>query len=142
MSRHRRQAPDPNTQLDQVYASVPDAGCRGLCADSCGSIAMTAIEQRRIADRHAIQLPLMAGWALDESPGPLGTPGGRCPALTRDDRCRVYQDRPLVCRLWGSVEGLPCPWGCSPPGGRMTDAAAARARQRVELISDRNYRDG
>lgn len=34
-----------------------------------------------------------------------------------DGRCRIYEDRPLVCRLWGAVresvgDAFICPHGC------------------------------
>jgi hypothetical protein len=41
-----------------------------------------------------------------------------CPAL-KDGRCSVYDVRPTLCRLWGVVEDMPCPWGCVPDGGRL-----------------------
>jgi Fe-S-cluster containining protein len=36
-----------------------------------------------------------------------------CPYL-EEERCTVYEVRPLICRLWGLVESMPCPWGCKP----------------------------
>jgi hypothetical protein len=36
-----------------------------------------------------------------------------CPAL-HEGRCRVYDDRPTICRLWGATESMPCPHGCTP----------------------------
>jgi hypothetical protein len=44
-----------------------------------------------------------------------------CPALTAVGRCRIYSDRPMVCRLWGVVESMPCPYGCLPEGGLLSD---------------------
>ena len=28
-----------------------------------------------------------------------------------------YEDRPLLCRLFGNVSRMPCPFGCEPKGG-------------------------
>lgn len=36
-----------------------------------------------------------------------------CPALV-DGRCRVHDDRPTICRLWGATRSMPCPHGCTP----------------------------
>lgn len=36
-----------------------------------------------------------------------------CPLL-ENERCSVYEVRPMICRLWGLVESMPCPWGCKP----------------------------
>lgn len=48
--------------------------------------------------------------------GPFGEypEDGTCPMLTADQRCSVYELRPLVCRLWGMSEQMPCAWGCTP----------------------------
>jgi Fe-S-cluster containining protein len=49
-----------------------------------------------------------------------------CDALTAGKRCAVYDLRPLVCRLWGAVESMPCVYGCVPEGGYLTDMDAYR----------------
>lgn len=36
-----------------------------------------------------------------------------CPHLGPDG-CRVYAERPLICRLFGTTPGLPCPRGKCP----------------------------
>ena len=46
-----------------------------------------------------------------------------CPALV-DGRCSVYEHRPLICRLWGAVESLPCPHGCEVTPGLLMDTGA------------------
>lgn len=40
----------------------------------------------------------------------------KCPHLTRDNRCGIYQVRPFVCRLFGTteIERLRCPKGMGP----------------------------
>lgn len=54
-----------------------------------------------LEDRHAVIRRMAAGEDYT------------CPALV-DGQCSVYDDRPLICRLWGVTEGLPCPYGCEP----------------------------
>ena len=50
-----------------------------------------------------------------------------CPALDQKKlRCRVYEDRPTLCRLWGLLKSLECPWGCVPEGGHLDDVAGMR----------------
>jgi hypothetical protein len=109
--------------LDDLYAQVPDVGCKGLCVNSCGSVAMSPEEQRRIAER-GVHLPLLAAFV------------DHCPAL-RNGRCSVYEVRPMVCRLWGAVEGMKCPYGCQPEGGYLPDAEGHRLLGRVSVISRR-----
>jgi len=111
-------------ELKGLYDQVPDVGCKGLCAESCGSVAMAPVEQRRIAG-YGVRLPLMA--AFTDS----------CPALVAG-RCSVYEVRPMVCRLWGAVEGMPCPYGCAPAGGLLADVDGQRLLGRVSVISRRS----
>ena len=49
-----------------------------------------------------------------------------CEALGPDGRCQAYELRPLICRLWGAVDWLPCPWGCKPDGGWLPNDVALR----------------
>lgn len=100
--------------LDALWARVPNAGCQGLCADACGPIGMSEVERDRIRRRHGVVIEDAA-----TAPGTLD-----CPALV-GGRCSVYADRPMVCRVWGVIDPLPCPHGCLPLGGRLSDAAGA-----------------
>lgn len=103
-----------DARIEAIWARIPDAGCKGLCSDSCGPIGMSDAERDRIARRHGVTIR-----HAETKPGTLN-----CPALD-GGRCSVYADRPAVCRSWGAVEALPCPHGCQPAAGRLTDAEAA-----------------
>lgn len=113
--------------LERIYRAVPTVNCRGLCAESCGPIDMAPAERARITDL-GVTIPEPVD-ALDAIAAG-GSPD--CPALT-DSRCSVYVDRPLICRLWGAVESMPCPHGCEVTPGLLMDAGAhtllARARR-------------
>lgn len=37
-----------------------------------------------------------------------------CPLLTPQRRCAAYESRPMICRLWGMVKKMRCPFGCRP----------------------------
>jgi Fe-S-cluster containining protein len=54
--------------------------------------------------------------------------------LTAVGRCAVYGIRPMVCRLWGLVEGMPCPHGCRPDGGLLPDTEGRRLLIEAERI--------
>lgn len=100
--------------LDELYARVPDAGCKGLCKDSCGPIAMTEIEWLRLGSPEP---------AIHEGGNVwLGLSELACTVLV-EGRCSNYDARPMICRLWGATETMACPWGCRPllP---LTDAEA------------------
>ena len=109
--------------LDEVralYEQLPTIECKGLCANSCGPIDMTDAERGRLTDL-GVTIPVFTqadaqAWARGERLD--------CPALVgkgkhpltgdRTGRCSVYEDRPLICRLWGLTESMPCPHGCRP----------------------------
>lgn len=110
----RDRAKDPAAlaeALAEVYARVPSTNCLGLCADSCCSFAMTVVEQRNIRQQTGVQLPLAHA-------------GSPCSALTMLRQCGVYEVRPLICRIWGTVAMMRCNYGCRPEGGFLTDAQA------------------
>jgi Fe-S-cluster containining protein len=70
--------------------------CRYGCSTCCGdNIKVFLIEASNIRAKH---LELLA------SSGPY--PEGACAFLGRDGECRIYADRPYVCRM----QGLPFRW--------------------------------
>lgn len=87
-------------ELEALYAELPSLSCRGLCTDSCGPISMSRIEWQRICRRSRSETLTLL-------------PDMTCPMLD-DGRCSVYDIRPMICRLWGLVETMTCPWGCKP----------------------------
>jgi Fe-S-cluster containining protein len=95
--------------LEAIYAEVPSIPCRGLCHTYCGPVDGAAEERRRIAAR---------GFTIDPRSQLTMTPSSvqitMCPALTPFGSCAVYSDRPLICRLWGVTESMPCEYGCKP----------------------------
>lgn len=88
-------------ELRRVYRKVPKLDCRGLCRESCGPVFMAEAERDRIE-------------AMTGEPLPMVGDDLTCPLLTDDGRCSVYAARPLVCRLWGVADDMPCPHGCRP----------------------------
>jgi len=88
-------------RLDRAYALVPSANCKGLCQESCGPIVPSFAEAARIKERH--------GKVVDFDRKTL-----RCTLLV-NGKCSVYADRPLLCRLFGVVEKMPCTFGCDAP---------------------------
>lgn len=113
-----------DTAIDAAYTRVPPmVDCRGLCHTSCGPVPAGKRERERIQERHRVTLPVPK---LRSIVAELlrGGDAPTCPALDADNRCSVYADRPMVCRLWGAVEDLRCPYGCQPAGGYLTRAQA------------------
>ncbi|MEV4748984.1 YkgJ family cysteine cluster protein [Streptosporangium sp. NPDC049248] len=118
--------------LEELYAKVPDAGCKGLCQEHCTTIAGGRREAQRMAEA-GFHLPTSVAVLLREARSSAAA-AEPCAALGDDGRCRVYEVRPLICRLWGSTEGMPCEHGCVPEGGRLTDVEAALLIKRSKRI--------
>jgi uncharacterized protein len=118
--------------LHEIYASIPSPGCKGLCTDSCSTIPVFPFELEQLEALTGRKLPTMpVGDALAGLL--LGTEIGKpCPLLVMG-RCSVYDHRPLICRAFGSVEGLRCPHGCR-PDELVTNAAQLRNFERVSEL--------
>jgi Fe-S-cluster containining protein len=95
--------------LADIYSQIPEVSCKGLCIESCGPIAMSKYEDRRLQELGVTIPSMVDGVAAIQSGEDYF-----CPAL-RAGRCSVYEDRPTICRLWGATESMPCPHGCTPP---------------------------
>jgi len=128
---------EKDAQLDELYARIPAIpGCDGRCWTSCGPIEMSDRERQRIRAAGTRITPYQQAMAANTGQG------FTCEALTSDKRCAVYALRPLICYLWGAVEGLPCVYGCVPEGGRyLSDAEAYRLIAESMRIGGGNYGD-
>lgn len=116
-------------QLDAVYAELPTIDCRGLCQASCGPV----VQGRSMTEQELLRLQDAGG----EKRGRQRRAPMTCPYLTAEDetgRCSVYEARPIVCRLWGVVAEMPCPHGCEPEPGLLSDREARVAMAFVETI--------
>lgn len=117
-------------KLDALYATLPTVACTGQCAGACGAIPLTDAEARRLqvtAHQKPRTLPLAA---TDQD----GAAKERCVYLTPTDRCRVHDVRPLICRVYGVLSALSCPFGCV-PSAWLDDVRFLRLAQAVERIA-------
>lgn len=116
-------ADEVDAELEALYAQVPDVGCQQKpgCLNSCGPVDGGLRERIRLA-RAGVKLPpKRVSDALLRLRGHY-----TCPALV-GEQCTVYEVRPMICRLWGAWEPLPCPYGCRPAGGKLLSAAEGLA---------------
>lgn len=114
------------SRMAALYAELPRVACKRLCQDSCAAMVfrnrgMTVFEFARAT---------FGG----TTPIPDGHPLDLCTFL-RQGRCSIYNQRPLVCRLWGVVDSpkMRCPHGCEPEWW-LTDAEARALIRRAEEI--------
>lgn len=77
-----------------LYAQIPSFKCKPGCTDCCGPVPFSAWEKGRIKIE----------------PAKDGRP---CPYLT-ETGCSIYEERPFMCRLFGTVPEMPCEHGCAP----------------------------
>lgn len=84
-------------KLRKLYNQIPKIECKGLCDHSCSYIPMSDLEKKNITEKYG-----NANFLNDP-----------CPKL-RNGRCLIYEDRPLVCRLYGVVPEMRCIHGCKP----------------------------
>jgi hypothetical protein len=101
---------------------IPTFRCIVGCHDCCGPVTASALEVGRL---------------------PARTEAEHTAALARLDcvhlgkhGCEVYDERPLVCRLFGTTPRLPCPNGRRPVYllDRRTEAAIQRFMQGTRQV--------
>ncbi len=119
----RRSRAQVDAALDALYATLPNIECRGKCHDSCGPIAMSSAERRRLAEQ-GVRISVT-----------VGAHGLRCTALTLLNRCGCYGLRPAICRIWGLTRALQCSYGCVPDGGWLTEVQAYEFLAKVADLS-------
>ncbi len=78
--------------IEELWAKVPPViGCK-QCGDCCGHVPFSVPEINRV----------FPYWP-DEGPED-------CRFLV-NGKCSVYEDRPLICRLFGACSDMPCAHG-------------------------------
>jgi hypothetical protein len=106
--------------------------CAPGCAQCCAPLAVFPIEAQAL-------LAAAGGW----SPA---TDQDRCPLLTEDKRCRLYESRPLVCRVRGlpvffiDQDGVPSRDFCANNRFPSAEPAGESEAVHLELWNARLYR--
>lgn len=118
--------------LHEIYAQLPDVECQGLCHKTCANVPVYPLELEEMQSAARRDLPtafdgpgkvIIVGYADLTKP---------CPLLVAH-RCSIYGSRPLVCRLLGIAEGLPCPFGCVPKK-KITDSDVIKLQRQIERL--------
>lgn len=79
---------------------IPSFECVPGCHDCCGPVTTSSEEMARLPRKTAAEQAA----AMDELNCVHLGPNG----------CTVYEERPLICRLFGTTPTLPCPNGRRP----------------------------
>ena len=109
-------------ELQEIYNKLPRLECQKKCQESCGPIEVDQIEKEQIIGwlkKQGLEFKEFASISQTEVILALLKDDYKsscltCPYLTKEGMCSIYDVRPLICRLWGIVEGMPCNFGCRP----------------------------
>jgi hypothetical protein len=96
-------------RIREIYDKLPTVECQKLCSGSCGPIDMSDVERAEFGKR-GVTAPDISCLT--------------CPILDWKGHCSQYDIRPMICRLWGVTEGMPCPHGCKVTPAPMPDREA------------------
>lgn len=98
------------------------------CIGKCASIACTEL---------ALSIDEVKNLAKVGKPPKIEN--GLCNHL-KEGKCQSYDQRPVLCRLWGAVESMRCPYGCEAER-IMTDGEARDLIRQVFKLSDGKWTD-
>ena len=102
-------------KLDHLRRQLPRFDCVPGCHDCCGPMTASSEEMSRLPRKsRAEQDAALANYDCVHL-GPQG--------------CQVYDERPLICRLFGTTASLPCPHGKAPE--QMVDPGVERQVHRL-----------
>ena len=107
------------SDVDSIWAQIPDVHCKGKCQEACGPVWCSPAEERRIRMDY--------NTAISFNHSTL-----TC-SLLANGRCSIYSSRPAICRLWGAVKKMRCPFGCRPRKW-ISDQKAGRLLRRLDRI--------
>jgi Fe-S-cluster containining protein len=124
MGKRSKRGSDRLSRLLRLRTGLPRLQCKGLCQEACGPVPGTRLEEARLISLTGIQ--------PDVDPETL-----TCIYL-QEGRCSAYDERPMICRLYGMVQGeMECEHGCVPDRW-LSDAEGKRLLRDVEAIGGRN----
>ena len=87
-------------KIEHLRRQIPGFACEPGCHDCCGPVTASSEEMARLPHKSAAQHDAaLAHWNCVHL-GPNG--------------CEAYDERPLICRLFGTTASLPCPRGRGP----------------------------
>ena len=113
-----------NPALAKIYANLPHLQCKGLCIDQCSVAPCVPAEADHLMERYGY-IPLPVG---------IEGKGLICAKLSEEGKCSIYEDRPLICRMYGLVRAMKCPHGCIPHGGFMSYRKGQKLLDRAKKI--------
>ncbi|MHA6491977.1 YkgJ family cysteine cluster protein [Pseudomonas borbori] len=86
--------------IDHLRRQIPRFDCVPGCHDCCGPVTASSEEMARLPVKSVAEHDAALAEFNCVHLGPKG--------------CEVYDQRPLICRLFGTTPSLPCPRGRAP----------------------------
>lgn len=102
-------------RVDTLRRQIPGFACVPGCHDCCGPVTASSEELSRLPVKSEAEHDAALADFNCVHLGPHG--------------CEVYDQRPLICRLFGTTPSLPCPRGQGPE--TPTDPAVERQVHRL-----------
>lgn len=128
---------EQDAALRELWDRIPVIeNCKGKCWASCGPVEHSNREARLIRQRGVLISPGEISKRSD-SPDDVFW----CEALDGCGRCKVYDVRPTMCRLWGAWQEMPCPFGCAPASGLLSADEGLRILMESLIIGGTDHFD-
>lgn len=127
----------PAEKLQRIYDRLPKIECKQKCQDACSFIITTKREQKEISKElnynpfTKVNYNHYALFDIEKD--------SSCKMLNKDKsdpncgNCSIYYMRPLICRLFGLVKKMRCPFGCVPERW-ITDNEAKKMFKEIKAI--------
>lgn len=106
---------DVSKKLDELYKRIPTFECKVGCTECCGPVIWHPAERAKFS-------------ALKVSDS-INCPYSLC------GFCEEYENRPLLCRLFGTSDRMPCPY-CGPPKRLTVEETDQIMKEYVELMKE------
>lgn len=97
-------------QIQKIADRIPAFECIPGCTDCCGPVPFSASEWAAVPVKKPMPTTDTAELLAQLYQGVSVT----CPYAVKDVGCSIYAQRPIMCRIFGTVEDLRCPHGKRP----------------------------
>lgn len=105
----------------RLYKRLPNMKCKEGCTDCCGPVPFSKWE----SDNAKVD--------FDFVPGKTMFTEIHCKHIC-DGKCSIYENRPFMCRLYGTTEKLKCPHGIFPEYQITDELSEELTEQYIKLI--------
>ncbi len=112
---------------EELYTQIPSMSCPSGCSDCCCLVRFSRYEVAQISTAKLIRAVFTRFRQATTQ---------KCPHVTENNYCNIYQVRPFVCRLFGTAdhERLRCPKGVQPKKMLTADEAEKLINQFLRII--------